>query len=107
MKITFVFALLSVIMISCVSNKKYKTLDSDYKKLVSNEKTCQYKYKSCQNDNRDLVNQNNALKGQVEYLKQNSNHVLNALYISSCPASASTSSLMFSARTPSPRIAQS
>lgn len=79
MKITFVFALLSVIMISCVSNKKYKTLDSDYKKLVSTEKTCQDKYKSCQNDNRDLVNQNNALKGQVEYLKQNSNQVLNAL----------------------------
>jgi len=66
-------------LFSCISKKKYNSLDSDYKKLLAKEKSCQDEVKSVEFKNNDLTNQNTALRGQVDYMKQNSNQVLNAL----------------------------
>ena len=80
MKTSIIIGLsLTMVLGSCVSSKKYKSLDADYKKLTTNEKNCQEQYKNVQITNHDLTSQNSALKAQVDYLKQNSNQVLGAL----------------------------
>ena len=75
----FISLILALLLTSCVSKKKYASLDSDYKKIAAKEKKCQEQNQNLQIQNADLASQNNALRSQVDYLKQNSNQVLNAL----------------------------
>ncbi len=70
---------LSVVLSSCVSKKKYTSLDADYKKITASQKSCDEQLKNSQLKNNDLANQNTALRTQVDYLKQNSTQVLGAL----------------------------
>lgn len=64
---------------SCVSRKKYNKTIAEYGRLNTLEQSCREALKKAQLQNSSLESQNNALKAQVDYLKQNSNQVLNAL----------------------------
>jgi len=73
-------------LFSCVSKKKYSSLDSEYKKLQAERKQCKddltnvYEANNeLKNKNNELKNQNTALSTEVDYLKKNSNQVLGAL----------------------------
>ena len=64
---------------SCVSKKKYTSLDRNYKMAQEKNNNCNDQLKSAQALNVDLTNQKNLLASQVDYLKKNSTEVLNAL----------------------------
>ena len=66
---------ISTLMLSCVSSKKYKSLNSDYQKSLASQKDCE----AIKASNSDLTNQNKLLSDQVEYLKKTHNQVLNTL----------------------------
>ncbi|MBI3534818.1 MAG: OmpA family protein [Deltaproteobacteria bacterium] len=73
------FAIVSLLFSACVSNKKYKNLDTSYKKMQESEKSCSEQLKNFQASITDLSRQKTDLESQVDYLKKNSNQVLNAL----------------------------
>ncbi len=71
---------------SCVTKKKYSSLNSDYKLLQTAYQKSQESDKHCEdqlNNSKLLVGsltlQKKSLEEQVDYLKKNSNQVLNAL----------------------------
>ena len=70
---------ISVLMFSCVSSKKYTSLNSDYQKSLSNQKECIALTEKMKKDEEALNNQNKMLADQVEYLKKTHNQVLNTL----------------------------
>jgi len=70
---------ISVLMFSCVSTKKYTSLNSDYQKSLSNQKECIALTEKMKKDDEALNNQNKMLADQVEYLKKTHNQVLNTL----------------------------
>jgi chemotaxis protein MotB len=67
------------LLLSCVSTKKYKSLEAENKKANSNEKICSDELRKTQADVTVLNSKNASLQSQVEDLKKNSNQVLNAL----------------------------
>lgn len=73
------FIALSSLIFSCVSSKKYASMNANYEKAIANQKSCELKYDNLQSANNDLMNQNKDLASQVEYLKKNSSQVLNTL----------------------------
>lgn len=75
--IVLVFPLM--LMFSCVTKKKYYSLDTELKKVEANNSNCNDQLKNALSLNTDLSNQNNLLSAQVEYLKKNSTEVLSAL----------------------------
>lgn len=77
-KILFLFLPL-LVLFSCVTKKKYYSLDTEYKKVQANNSNCNDQLKSAQSLNTDLTNQKMLLSAQVEYLKKNSTEVLSAL----------------------------
>jgi len=70
---------ISALMFSCVSTKKYTSLNSDYQKSLSNQKECIALTEKMKKDDEALNNQNKMLADQVEYLKKTHNQVLNTL----------------------------
>lgn len=68
-----------MLMFSCVTKKKYYSLDTELKKVEANNSNCNDQLKNALSLNTDLSNQNNLLSAQVEYLKKNSTEVLSAL----------------------------
>jgi len=71
--------LCSVVMVSCVSTKRYKTLETQYRTIQNDDTKCNDALKTAQSSVTDLTNQNNSLLSQIDYLKKNSNQVLGAL----------------------------
>jgi len=90
---------LSTLLFSCVSSKKYKSLDTTYKKSLENEKGCQDELRNLQSQLGDLKKQNSDLTSQVDYLKKNSNQVLNALQDMSVLSSKQAESMKQSMQT--------
>lgn len=68
-----------MLMFSCVTKKKYYSLDTELKKVEANNSNCNDQLKTALSLNTDLSNQNSLLSAQVEYLKKNSTEVLSAL----------------------------
>ncbi|MES2285631.1 MAG: OmpA family protein [Bacteroidota bacterium] len=68
-----------LVLFSCVTKKKYYSLDSEYRKVQANNSNCNDQLKNAQALNTDLTNQNMLLSAQVDYLKKNSTEVLSAL----------------------------
>ncbi len=64
---------------SCVSKKKFSTLNESFKKMQANEKSCSDQLKASQSSATDLARQKAELQAQVDYLKKNSTQVLGAL----------------------------
>ena len=56
---------ISVLMFSCVSTKKYTSLNSDYQKSLSNQKECIALTEKMKKDDEALNNQNKLLADQV------------------------------------------
>src|ERR1035437_10306181 len=87
------FTSLSILMFSCVSTKKYDSLNNTYQKSLDDNKTCQDNLNKMQLSNanlqetnnnlhatiNELVTKNKDLAEQVDYFKKNSNQVLNTL----------------------------
>jgi chemotaxis protein MotB len=69
----------SLLMLSCVSSKKYAKLNTDYQDLILSRKSCESLVEQTQATNDDLSKKNKELTDQVDYLKKNSNQVLGAL----------------------------
>ena len=74
-----VLAMPILLLFSCVSKKKYYSLDTQYKKAYADNNNCNDQLKNALALNNDLNNQKTLLSGQVEYLKKNSTEVLSAL----------------------------
>ncbi|MES2395514.1 MAG: OmpA family protein [Bacteroidota bacterium] len=68
-----------LVLFSCVTKKKYYSLDTEYKKVQANNSNCNDQLKNAQALNTDLTNQKMLLTAQVDYLKKNSTEVLSAL----------------------------
>jgi chemotaxis protein MotB len=66
-------------MISCVSSKKYASLDSNYQKSISSQKACESLMGEMQAENLDLAKKNKELNDQIDYLRKNNNQIVNAL----------------------------
>jgi chemotaxis protein MotB len=81
MKRLHLFLILTPLLfiVSCVSSKKYKSLDATYKKEKNGQAICIDELKSAKSLNTDLYNQKVLLSAEIEYLKKNSTEVLNAL----------------------------
>lgn len=96
---------LSVLMLSCVSSKKYKLLNSDYQKSLSSQKDCEALVAKLKAENDGLNNQNKTVVEQVDYLKKSSNQVLNTLQDMSVLSSTQAESMKQSLKTLSERDA--
>ncbi len=70
---------MSLFMLSCVSSKKYNSLDSNYQKTLSNGKECETSMEKMKTANNDLTKQNKYLSDQLDYLKKNNDQIINAL----------------------------
>lgn len=68
-----------LVMFSCVTKKKYYSLDTELKRVQANNNNCNDQLKNAQSLNTDLTNQKGLLTAQIEYLKKNSTEVLSAL----------------------------
>jgi chemotaxis protein MotB len=81
MKILYYFLIggISITMVSCVSSKKYASLDSKYQQSISSQKTCESLMGEMQAENVDLSKKNRELNDQIDYLKKNNNQIITAL----------------------------
>ena len=70
---------ISMFLLSCVSNKQYKSLEAESKKFQSNEKICNEELTKAQASLTVLNAKNTALQSQVEDSKKNATQVLSAL----------------------------
>jgi chemotaxis protein MotB len=70
---------ISTMMVSCVSSKKYASLNKDYKKTLSEQKSCETYSDKLQANNTDLTTRNKELLAQLDEMKKNSNLVLTTL----------------------------
>jgi len=68
-----------LLLFSCVSKKKYSSLDAQYKSLQTERIACKDDLTKALALNDELKNKNTALTTEVDYLKKNSNQVLGAL----------------------------
>lgn len=89
----FLFALSMLLLFSCVSSKKYKTLQGDYATLQTKQTECLGTLDACNKDKSDLASQKanlesnvNTLNGQItdlnkqiDFLKANNNSALKQL----------------------------
>ena len=98
------------LMFSCVSSKKYSSLNTDYQKSLSSQKACNDLTDKLKNDNatlnsanEGLTRQNKLLDEQVEYLKKSSNQVLNTLQDMSVLSNKQAESMKESLKTISER----
>ncbi len=66
-------------MLSCVSAKKFKSLNSNYERAASGQKDCESSLSKLQAENSELSKKNNDLESQVSYLQKNSSQVLSTL----------------------------
>jgi chemotaxis protein MotB len=69
----------SLSLFACVSSKKFKSMQADYKRARDNDINCEDLLSKQQALNSDLTNQKKDLQAQIDYLKNNSSQVLNAL----------------------------
>jgi len=83
---TFIILSLSALLFSCVSTKKYSSLNSEYQKTRSSLNACDDLTNKLKNENTTLSGtndglnkQNKLLDDQISYLKKSSNQVLNTL----------------------------
>ncbi len=83
---TFIILSLSALLFSCVSTKKYSSLNSEYQKTRSSLNACDDLTNKLKNENTTLSGtndglnkQNKLLDDQIAYLKKSSNQVLNTL----------------------------
>jgi chemotaxis protein MotB len=74
----YLLALLSLLS-SCVSRKKYRALEAQAGQFSANVKKCNDELANVRDVNADLLAKNKALATENDYLKNNSNQVLNAL----------------------------
>ena len=112
MKIFNYFVAIGILslMFSCVSSKKYSSLNTDYQKSLSSQKTCNDLTDKLKNDNatlsgtnEGLIRQNKLLDEQVEYLKKSSNQVLSTLQDMSVLSNKQAESMKESMKTISER----
>jgi chemotaxis protein MotB len=75
----FLIGGISITMVSCVTSKKYASLDSNYQKSISSQKACESLMGEIQAENVDLAKKNRELNDQIDYLKKNNNQIINAL----------------------------
>ncbi|MES2139187.1 MAG: OmpA family protein [Bacteroidota bacterium] len=68
-----------LVLFSCVTKKKYYSLDTEYKKIQANNSNCNDQLRNAQALNTDLTNQKIRLSAEIDYLKKNSTEVLSAL----------------------------
>ena len=74
--LNYFFAIgISMSMLSCVSSKKFASLNSDYQKALVSQKDCESLTQKMQSTNDDLTKRNKELTDQVDYLKKNSNQI--------------------------------
>ena len=83
---SFIVISLSALLFSCVSTKKYSSLNSEYQKTRSSLNACDDLTNKLKNENTTLSGtndglnkQNKLLDDQITYLKKSSNQVLNTL----------------------------
>ncbi len=67
------------LLLSCVTKKKYNTLESEYMKFQSADKSCEDQLRADQALIAELKNQKSEAQQQADYLKQNNNKVVDAL----------------------------
>jgi len=72
-------AVCSLSLLSCVSTKKFHSMESDYKKSQADANNCQDMLLKAQALSNDLAKDKNVLQAQIDYLKKNSTQVLSAL----------------------------
>lgn len=105
-KIKYVMLLgISTFLFSCVASKKYNALNSKYEGAVQSDKSCQELLNGMRTENTDLSNKNKDLTEQIDYLKKNSNAVLNTLQDMSVLSSKQAESMKESMKTLSEREA--
>jgi chemotaxis protein MotB len=99
-KIIYFLALgLLTFMLSCVSSKKYASLNTQYQKSLTSQKDCETLTEKMKASNDDLSKQNKILSDQVAYLKNSSNQVLNTLQDMSVLSSKQAESMKQSLKT--------
>ncbi len=96
---------LSTLMFSCVTNKKYESLNASYQRSQESDKSCEDQLNTMKAMNKDLKNKNEDLADQVEYLKKSSNEVLNTLQDMSVLSGKQAESMKESMKTLSEREA--
>jgi chemotaxis protein MotB len=94
---------LSILLLSCVSKKKYAAMKKDYEKSSSTQKDCETALEKMQAETNELNKKNKDLSDQVDYLKKSSGQVLNTLQDMSVLSSKQAESLKQSLRTLSER----
>jgi chemotaxis protein MotB len=70
---------LSLLLLSCVSKKKFTAMKSNYDNSMLEQKTCATDLEKLKIDNTDLLKKNKDLTAQVDYLKKNGDLFLNTL----------------------------
>jgi chemotaxis protein MotB len=78
-KLIYLVLIAPMLFGSCVSRKKFRNLESERKLLLTSSKTCNEELASERSKLSALEAQNKALAAEVDYLKANSNKVLNTL----------------------------
>ena len=96
---------ISSLLFSCVSSKKFTSLNSDYQKSLSSQKECVALTEKMKKDDEALTNQNKMLADQVDYLKKTHNQVLNTLEDMSVLSGTQAESMKESIKTISERNA--
>ena len=76
---SFLAISVTLLMLSCVSTKKYTLLNNDYQKSLTTQKDCENSTAKIKAMNDDLVKQNKNLSDQIDYLKKSSSQILNTL----------------------------
>ena len=99
-KIIYFFALgLLTFMFSCVSSKKYESLNDKYQHSISSQGESEALNAKMKVDNDDLAKQNKLLSDQVTYLKNSSSQVLSTLQDMSVLSSKQAESMKQSLKT--------
>jgi chemotaxis protein MotB len=70
LQISILFAAMSMMMTSCVTSKKYNTLDANYKKMETDKNDCNSQLGQLKSSNDKLSSQNGYLQSQVDDLKK-------------------------------------
>jgi chemotaxis protein MotB len=83
---SFVFTAVCILVVSCVSSKKFKSLNANYEGLQTDLSKCRSDYntvsaskQSLETENAALKKQTSDLSGQVSYLKENNTQALQQL----------------------------
>jgi chemotaxis protein MotB len=76
---TLTITICVISLTSCVSKKKFNSMEVNYKKSQDEAKICDDQLKNAQASNTTLSNQKKQLEDQIDYLKKNNSQVLGAL----------------------------